>query len=57
MKIASQHANALGCISGSWRIWSLSDGYAEMPANLLKEPDGRVHRRQNVEIRGQRVRL
>ena len=43
MKITSRHANALGCVSGAWRIWALSDGYAEMPANLLKEPDGRVH--------------
>jgi glyoxylase-like metal-dependent hydrolase (beta-lactamase superfamily II) len=43
MKITAHHTNALGCASGAWRIWSLSDGYADMPANLLKEPDGRVH--------------
>lgn len=43
MKIIARHANALGCTSGPWRVWALSDGYAEMPANLLKEPDGRVH--------------
>lgn len=43
MIVTSRHTTALGCASGSWRVWSLSDSYAEMPANLLKEPDGRVH--------------
>lgn len=43
MIVTSQHANALGCSSGPWRIWSLSDGYVDMPAELLKEPDGGVH--------------
>ncbi|MBX3503617.1 MAG: MBL fold metallo-hydrolase [Alphaproteobacteria bacterium] len=43
MKVTAHHANALGCVCGAWRIWALSDGYAEMPATLLKEPDGRVH--------------
>lgn len=42
MRVASQHANALGCTSGPWRIWSLSDGYVDMPAELLKAPDGGV---------------
>lgn len=43
MIITSQTKNTLGCASGSWRIWALSDGYVDLPANLLKEPDGRVH--------------
>jgi glyoxylase-like metal-dependent hydrolase (beta-lactamase superfamily II) len=42
MIITSRSTNALGCASGSHRIWSLSDGYAEMPAALLKEPDGKM---------------
>ncbi|MBM3619475.1 MAG: hypothetical protein FJX20_02200 [Alphaproteobacteria bacterium] len=41
MIVTSRHTNALRCASGSWRIWSLSDGYVELPAELLKEPDGR----------------
>ena len=24
--------------SGAWRVWSLSDGYLEMPADLLRDP-------------------
>ncbi len=40
MILASRTANALGCASGSWRVWSLADGHVEMPAALLKAPDG-----------------
>jgi glyoxylase-like metal-dependent hydrolase (beta-lactamase superfamily II) len=42
MIITSRSANVLGCASGSCRIWSLADGYVDMPAALLKEPDGRM---------------
>ena len=42
MIVTSPSANALGCSSGRWRIWSLSDGYVDMPAELLKEPYGGV---------------
>jgi len=40
MILASHTANALGCVSGAWRVWSLSDGHVDMPAALLKSPDG-----------------
>lgn len=40
MIIASQSANALACTSGSWTIWSLSDGYVDMPADLLRRGPG-----------------
>ena len=40
MIVTSQSANALGCISGSWKIWSLSDGYVDMPADLLRRGPG-----------------
>lgn len=42
MIVTSRSTNVLGCASGSCRIWSLSDGYVDMPAALLKEPDGRM---------------
>jgi glyoxylase-like metal-dependent hydrolase (beta-lactamase superfamily II) len=38
--ITSQSANALGCSSGSWKIWSLCDGYVDMPADLLRRGPG-----------------
>jgi glyoxylase-like metal-dependent hydrolase (beta-lactamase superfamily II) len=44
MIVASRSANALGCASGSWRIWSLSDGYVDLPAESLKESDNRMCR-------------
>ena len=38
--IVTHHSeNVLTCASGAWRIWSLSDGYIEMPADLLRNPD------------------
>jgi glyoxylase-like metal-dependent hydrolase (beta-lactamase superfamily II) len=40
MIVTSQSTNALGCISGSWKIWSLSDGYVDMPADLLRRGPG-----------------
>lgn len=40
MIVASRTVNALGCASGSWRVWSLADGHVDMPAALLKAPDG-----------------
>ncbi len=39
MEALSQSANTLGCASGSWRIWSLSDGYVDLPAESLKYPN------------------
>jgi hypothetical protein len=38
----SQSANTLGCASGSWRIWSLSDGYVDLPAGSLRYPNNKV---------------
>jgi len=40
----SQSANTLGCASGSWRIWSLSDGYVDLPAGSLRYPNNKVCR-------------
>jgi glyoxylase-like metal-dependent hydrolase (beta-lactamase superfamily II) len=44
MIVVSQSENAVGCRSGSWIIWSLSDGYVDLPAHLLREPSDGVHR-------------
>ena len=38
MIVTSHGNNAFSCTSGAWRIWSLSDGYIEMPADLLRDP-------------------
>ncbi|MER9024735.1 MBL fold metallo-hydrolase [Mesorhizobium sp. M0815] len=38
MIVTSQSSNVLGSTSGRWRVWSLSDGYIEMPADLLRDP-------------------
>jgi glyoxylase-like metal-dependent hydrolase (beta-lactamase superfamily II) len=40
MIVTSRSANALGCTSGPWKIWSLSDGYVDMPADLLRQGPG-----------------
>ncbi len=40
MIVTSRSANALGCTSGSWKIWSLSDGHVDMPADLLRQGPG-----------------
>ncbi|PBB27461.1 MULTISPECIES: MBL fold metallo-hydrolase [unclassified Mesorhizobium] len=29
--------NVLACTAGAWRVWSLSDGYIEMPPDLLRD--------------------
>ena len=34
MIVTSQSANTLGCVSGSRKIWSLSDGHVDMPGGL-----------------------
>ena len=34
----TSHSNNILCgTSGAWRVWSLSDGYIEMPADLLRD--------------------
>jgi hypothetical protein len=38
MIVTSHSDNVLSGISGERRIWSLSDGYIEMPADLLRDP-------------------
>ncbi|PJG57240.1 MBL fold metallo-hydrolase [Bradyrhizobium forestalis] len=38
MIVTSHSDNVLCGTSGGWRIWSLSDGYVEMPADLLRDP-------------------
>jgi glyoxylase-like metal-dependent hydrolase (beta-lactamase superfamily II) len=38
MIVTSHSDNVLSGISGGRRIWSLSDGYIEMPADLLRDP-------------------
>lgn len=44
VEFLSQSANTLGCASGSWRIWSLSDGYVDLPAESLKYPNNGICR-------------
>lgn len=44
MEFLSQSANTLGCASGSWKIWSLSDGYVELPAESIRYPNNKVCR-------------
>lgn len=38
MIVTSHSNNALSCRSGAWRVASLSDGYIDMPADLLRDP-------------------
>ena len=38
MIVTSHSDNVLSGTSGGWRVWSLSDGYIEMPADLLRDP-------------------
>jgi glyoxylase-like metal-dependent hydrolase (beta-lactamase superfamily II) len=40
MIVTSKGANALSCTSGSWKIWSLSDGHVDMSADLLRRGPG-----------------
>ena len=40
MIVTSQSANTFGCTSGTWKIWSLCDGYVDMPADLLRRGPG-----------------
>ena len=37
MIVTSHSNNVLSGTSGGWRVWSLSDGYLEMPATLLRD--------------------
>jgi glyoxylase-like metal-dependent hydrolase (beta-lactamase superfamily II) len=41
VEFLSQSANTLSWASGSWKIWSLSDGYVDLPAESLKYPNDR----------------
>jgi glyoxylase-like metal-dependent hydrolase (beta-lactamase superfamily II) len=38
MIVTSHTDNILCGTAGRWRVWSLSDGYIEMPASLLRDP-------------------
>jgi glyoxylase-like metal-dependent hydrolase (beta-lactamase superfamily II) len=38
MIVTSRNSNAFCCTSGAWRVWSLSDGHIDMPADLLRDP-------------------
>lgn len=40
MIVTSQSANALSCTSGSWMVWSLSDGHVDMSSDLLRRGPG-----------------
>ncbi|WP_063791654.1 MBL fold metallo-hydrolase [Bradyrhizobium valentinum] len=44
MEVLSQGANTFGCASGSWKIWSLSDGYVDLPAESLRHPNNKMCR-------------
>jgi glyoxylase-like metal-dependent hydrolase (beta-lactamase superfamily II) len=38
MIVTSHSNNVLSGTSGRWHVWSLSDGYLDMPPNLLRDP-------------------
>jgi glyoxylase-like metal-dependent hydrolase (beta-lactamase superfamily II) len=38
MIVTSNSNNVLSATSGPWRVWSLSDGHIDMPADLLRDP-------------------
>jgi glyoxylase-like metal-dependent hydrolase (beta-lactamase superfamily II) len=38
MIVTSHSHNVLSGTSGRWHVWSLSDGYLDMPPNLLRDP-------------------
>ena len=40
MIVTSRSANTFSCISGAWKICSLSDGHVDMPADLLRKGPG-----------------
>jgi glyoxylase-like metal-dependent hydrolase (beta-lactamase superfamily II) len=42
VEFLSQSANTLACTSGSWKIWSLSDGYVDLSAEFLKDPNSEL---------------
>jgi glyoxylase-like metal-dependent hydrolase (beta-lactamase superfamily II) len=42
VEFLSQSANTLACASGAWKIWSLSDGYVDLPAELLRDPNNKI---------------
>jgi glyoxylase-like metal-dependent hydrolase (beta-lactamase superfamily II) len=52
VEFLSQSANALGCASGSWKIWSLSDGYVELPTESLRYPNKKISKRAEPPQRG-----
>ena len=41
MIVTLRSDNVLSCTTGPWRVWSLSDGYIEMPADLLRDPQNK----------------
>jgi glyoxylase-like metal-dependent hydrolase (beta-lactamase superfamily II) len=41
MIVTSHSSNVLSGTSGEWRVWSLSDGYLDMPATLLRDPQNK----------------
>src|SRR5206468_198141 len=38
MIVTSRSNTVLASTSGAWRVWSLSDGHLDMPAELLRDP-------------------
>ena len=51
MEFLSQSPNSLGCTSGSWKIWSLSDGYVDLPAEFLRYPNNKIGRQTEASQR------
>src|SRR5688572_2104015 len=41
MIVTSCNSNVLNGKSGGWRVCSLSDGYLDMPSDLLRDPHNR----------------
>ncbi|WP_063800480.1 MBL fold metallo-hydrolase [Bradyrhizobium lablabi] len=47
MEFLSQSANTFGYASGAWSIWSLSDGYVDLPAETLRYPNDKSDRQSS----------
>lgn len=40
MIVTARTGNSLACATGAWKVWSLSDGHVDMPADLLRQGPG-----------------
>ena len=52
MEFLGQSPNSFGCASGSWKIWSLSDGYVDLPVESLRYPGNGISSQTEAPQRG-----